>query len=270
MKSFAGIKELYHPGQSSLFGFKGEIDYHEYQPDRFLRNFVHCYWHLHTKKELKKTFSYRVVADGCIDIFFDLANPTDSYVMGFCKAFTEFSLPKTFNYFGIRFYPSMFPQVFKQDASELANCTEVLEAVVPKTAGFIFNNLHQELRVEILVSLMDRHLVELIQQVSFNYDSRFYNALLFILQKKGTVAVESDFNTGLCSRQLRRLFKFYIGETAKTFSGVVRFQNILQAKPTRESLRKNKLFLSAYYDQAHFIRDCKRYYGSTPGKAFPA
>ena len=81
--------------------------------------------------------------------------------------------------------------------------------------------------------------------------------------------VETDLNTGISPRQLRRLFEFYIGDSAKTFSQVVRFQNILRAKPSSQSLRQNKLFFDVgYYDQAHFVKEFKNFYGVTPSKAF--
>ena len=90
-----------------------------------------------------------------------------------------------------------------------------------------------------------------------------------ILKNFGMVDVERDLNTGISARQLRRLFEFYIGDTAKTFSKVVRFQNILKSKPSSQSLRQNKLFFdSGYYDQSHFIKEFKNFYGVTPSKAF--
>ena len=64
-------------------------------------------------------------------------------------------------------------------------------------------------------------------------------------------------------------FEYYIGDTAKTFSKVVRFQHVLNAKPSSDSLRKSKLFYDAgYYDQAHFIKEFRNFYGVTPSKAF--
>ena len=94
-------------------------------------------------------------------------------------------------------------------------------------------------------------------------------AIGIILQNFGVLNIETDLDTGISPRQLRRPFEFYIGDTAKTFAKVVRFQNILRAKPSSQSLRQNKLFFDAgYYDQAHFIKEFKHLYGVSPNKAF--
>jgi transcriptional regulator GlxA family with amidase domain len=109
----------------------------------------------------------------------------------------------------------------------------------------------------------------LLKTQAFDNDSRLYNAIEKILQEFGVVNIEQDLDTGISQRQLRRLFEFYIGDTAKTFAKVVRFQNILRAKPSSQSLRQNKLFFDVgYYDQAHFIKEFKNFYGVTPSKAF--
>ena len=116
---------------------------------------------------------------------------------------------------------------------------------------------------------MDAYFLEILENSSFDHDARLYGAIEIILQKSGVVDIESDLNTGISSRQLRRLFEFYIGDSAKTFSKIVRFQNILKAKPSSQSLRQNKLFFNVgYYDQAHFIKEFRNFYGVTPGKAF--
>jgi methylphosphotriester-DNA--protein-cysteine methyltransferase len=117
--------------------------------------------------------------------------------------------------------------------------------------------------------LFDDYFTALISKATFDDDPRFYKALAVILKNSGVLNIEKDLDTGISARQLRRLFEFYIGDSAKTFSKVVRFQNILRAKPSQQSLRENKLFYdNGYFDQAHFIKDFKNFYGVTPGKAF--
>jgi AraC-like DNA-binding protein len=210
-----------------------------------------------------------VVADGCIDIFFELNNPQDNFVMGFCKKYTEFPLDNTFNYIGVRFLPTMFPQLFKVNAAELSNRFENLNVVVPHTAKFIADSFSSSQDTNEIKHLLDNYFTEVISKTKFYYDNRLYEAINIILKNFGVLNVETDLDTGISPRQLRRLFEYYIGDTAKTFSKVVRFQNILRAKPSNQSLRQNKLFFDVgYYDQAHFVKEFKNFYGVTPSKAF--
>jgi AraC-like DNA-binding protein len=238
-------------------------------PHLGLKDYIYCYWQLKTTHILQHEFNYRVVADGCIDIFFDLNAPQESYVMGFCKKYTEFTLEKNFNYVGVRFLPAMFPCIFKVDAAELSNHFEHLSAVTPKTAAFVTGNFTAPLSQRRINELFDGYFMRLLADTVVDPDPRLYNAISVILENFGVLDIERDLDTGISSRQLRRLFEFYIGDTAKTFSKIVRFQNILRAKPSIQSLRQDKLFYDAgYFDQAHFIKDFKNLYGVTPTNAF--
>ena len=263
------IRELYKPVQPTVRQSADNVIYTEFLPDIRLEKFIYCYWQLKTTQELSEQFNYRVVADGCIDIYFELNNPSENYVMGFCKKFTEFPLDNDFNYIGIRFLPTMFPQLFKINAIELSNRYEHLHLVVPRLSDFISNHFNETQQQEEIKALLDKYFLELTAKTIFEYDNRLYGALDIILRNSGVINIEKDLDTGISARQLRRLFEFYIGDTAKTFSKVVRFQNILNAKPSSQSLRQNKLFFDVgYYDQAHFIKEFKNFYGVTPGKAF--
>ena len=263
------IRRHYTPIQPTVKQSAESVAYFESLPDNALQPYIYCYWELKTSTTLIKPFNYKVVADGCIDIFFELNNPHDNYVMGFCKKYTEFSLGNSFHYVGVRFLPTMFPQIFKINASELSNRFENLNTVVPHTSQFIANNFSTDLNCSTIKSLLDNYFMDLISQIKFKQDNRLYDAINVILVNYGVLNIETDLGTGVSSRQLRRLFEYYIGDTPKTFSKVVRFQNILRAKPSTQSLRENKLFFDGgYYDQAHFIKDFKNFYGVTPAKAF--
>jgi AraC-like DNA-binding protein len=117
--------------------------------------------------------------------------------------------------------------------------------------------------------VLDKYFLNHLSKTALTTDNRLYNAINIILQKRGVLNIETDLDIGISPRQLRRLFEFYIGDSAKAFSKVVRFQTILHAKPSVQSLRENKLFFdSGYYDQAHFIKEFKSFYGITPTQAF--
>lgn len=263
------IKQLYRPIQPAVQPEGDHVIYREFLPVPKLQKFIHCYWQLKTTKKLKESFHYRVVADGCMDIFFELANPEKNYVMGFSTAYTEFPLEHTFNYIGIRFYPTGFPQIFNINASELTNRFESLNNVSPSVSGFIANHFEEMQTTQQIKMVLDNYFIDRVSSLNMKSDTRLFGAIEIILKAQGILKVEQDLDIGLSSRQLRRLFNFYVGGTAKTFSKVVRFQNILNAKPSTGSLRNNKLFFDAgYYDQAHFIKEFKTLSGYTPAKAF--
>jgi AraC-like DNA-binding protein len=162
----------------------------------------------------------------------------------------------------------MFPRLFGINAAELSNRSQHLMSVIPDTASYITEHFHNGQQSDQIQELFDLYFLRTLVKTQIATDPRFDNAVGLILQNFGVVDVEK-LDTGISSRQLRRLFNFYIGDSAKSFSRVVRFQNILKAKPSTQSLRQNKLFFDAgYYDQAHFIKEFKNFYGVTPSRAF--
>ncbi|KOY86108.1 transcriptional regulator [bacterium 336/3] len=263
------IRNLYKPVQPTIKQVEKSVVYREELPQNDLQHIIYCYWELKTTESLQTSFSYRVVADGCIDIFFQLHEPTENFVMGFCKKYTEFLLDNTFHYIGVRFFPTMFPALFDIDAKELSNRFERLEGVVKEISDFIKNNFSGENSFEEVKTKLNKYFMIFLHKTTLSIDTRFQKAFHTILKNFGIVNIQIDLDIGLSPRQLRRYFEFYVGDTAKTFSQVVRFQSILNAKPSTQSLRENKVFFDlGYYDQAHFIKEFKNFYGVTPSKAF--
>jgi len=85
------LRPYYHPMQSVIPAEEKEVTYTEFLPCEALRSFIYCYWEL--KSPPRNTpFCYRVVADGCIDLFFDCNNAQMSSVMGYCNTYVEFPI----------------------------------------------------------------------------------------------------------------------------------------------------------------------------------
>lgn len=267
MKLLSDIQHLYNPVQPTVNKSDSQVKYTEWLPDERLQEFVYCYWQLCTTEELSEPFTYQVVADGCIDIYFDLNNPAESYVMGFCNQVTEFPLGKSFNYVGIRFFPTMFPQLFRVNARTLSNRSVALHVVVPDASGFLSENFHRQLTPVEMSELFNPYLIDCAARATFDQDNRLYRAIALILKHAGNVDVEKDLTTGISVRQLRRLFDYYIGTTPKTFCKVIRFQWTISSEFSGKSASEsNDFFDAGYYDQSHFIKEFRQFYGTTPGK----
>jgi len=263
------IREYYKPIQPTVSVNDNEISYRENKPNKEIENFIYCFWQLKTRKILKNEYNYRVVSDGCIDIFFDHNKPTENFVMGFCRKFVQFPVGKEFDYIGIRFLPSAFPSLFGIDAKCLSDQSQELSKILLNFSEWINTEIKPADSFENITKTLNEKISELSKNQNINYDHRLLDSLNLIFKKNGFLDTEKDLNTGLSPRQLRRIFNFYIGTTAKSFSNVVRFQHILNAKLSKQSLKENKLYLDVgFFDQAHFIKNFKTFYGVTPSEAF--
>lgn len=269
MSELKTIREHYKPIQPSVSAKDNEPSYHEIQPNKEIENFVYCFWQLKTKYPLKQDYHYRVVSDGCIDIFFNHKQPSENFVMGFSRKYVQFPIGKEFDYIGIRFLPAAFPHLFAVNAKTLSNQSQDLNNILPNFSEWINSEIKTVDSFDTIVKKLNEKVTGCLKKQAVHYDHRFLDALNLIFQKNGHLDTEKDLNTGLSPRQLRRIFNFYIGTTAKSFSNVVRFQHILNAKPSTQSLKENKLYFDVgFFDQAHFIKNFKTFYGVTPSEAF--
>jgi AraC-like DNA-binding protein len=269
MKQLDFIKNYYSPIQPAVKTKTQGVVYEEVKPHNFLENLVYCYWRLYTPISLEQEFNYRVVSDGCIDIFVNQLQPDQSFVMGFCKKHTEFAIGKRFSYVGIRFLPSAFSLLFGINAKQINPQSEELNKLLPELAMWLAEQLQPAFSLVSISDLLNSKLKEIYHQQKLTPDIRFLNALIIIFEKHGYLDTEKDLNTGLSPRQLQRVFNYYIGTTPKSFCNVVRFQHILNAKPSKASLKNNKFYYDVgFYDQAHFIKSFKTFYGLTPSEAF--
>lgn len=263
------IRKYYQPIQPSISSGIDDVCYQEFLPHSSLQHLIFCYWSLHSQQPLAMPFQYRVVADACIDLLFPLDNPHQSFAVGFSPHHTTFPLGHAFHYIGIRFFPTAFPRLFHIKAFELTGNLAELASIAATTAKFIELNFAPEHSIGHIQKLLNEHFMKKLAATQLISDNRLFAALDIVLKKRGNLSIEHDLDVGLSKRQLRRLFDFYVGTNAKSISKIIRFQTLLNAKPSASSLKQNKIYFDlGYYDQAHFIREFKQFFGATPNQAF--
>lgn len=239
-----------------------DIDYHEIAPDPRLQKSIYCYWTLKSNSPLSTPYTYRVVSDGCIDLFFQTQHPEKSYVMGLSSTCTTFPLDKDFHYSGIRFLPGVFPILARLNAAELTSQTEELASIIPKVATFLQHHITPDLTEKDRINRFNSYFLNCFNILDQQIDLRLQNALFTIYKSRGNLKLQHHLNSEISARQLRRLFKIYIGEAPKTFSKIIRFQHTL-GHITR-SQNQQVWMGEGYYDQPHLIKDFKRFAGITP------
>ena len=262
------LKALFKPLQPAIRPRDSHIIYYkERTPKDPIGDYVYCYWQLKSLQPLQETYMYRVVSDGCVDILIEVSSKTP-FITGFSKKYITFDLGTSFHYLGIRFYPFMFPLLFNIPAKTVVDQFLPLEDILPELGmGMGMQSMSMEDSLEQVANHFDRVLSPYTQDLP-QHDPRLSKTINQILLSGGNIQIK-DMDIDMSERQLRRMFQFYFGESPKVFAKVYRFQRLLNSYLSTEGSLHEKVFYDmGYYDQAHFIKDFKRFYGVTPAQAF--
>jgi AraC-like DNA-binding protein len=268
MKNQIEIRKLFNPTQPQV-QLNENIFHREIPPDARLQPYIWCYWEIKSYQPLTEPFSCKIASDGCVDIFFDVNNSSQSYAMGFYDRYSTYVLGSSFHYAGIRFLPGMFSHLFNTKSSELSNTVEHLDSIHAKTSKFLIENIHPNDSIIEFKCAFDKYFLNNLQNIDKVLDTRFHEAILIIFKNTRSLNIENDIgkNIRISQRHLRRIFEFYIGDNIKSFARVVRFQSYLRAHFESQEILPDSLYYDfGYYDQGHFIKEFKKFSGDTPSK----
>jgi len=263
-------QKLYQPIQPTAGSTTdAPVRYIEFPTSLHLQPYIHCYWLLWSEAGSGSEISYRIISDGCIDLFINCEKFENIIVAGTSNASATVQLKTPVKYFGIRFTPGSFFHFFPASLKELANkmipCNEIWGNSLSKLESLLFSATSNRERVAIAESF-------LINKLSANrpkHDVRLLSALDEIYTSRGLISIEKNSSlSSLSPRQLRRLFDQYIGVSPKVFARIVRFQSILKSMTNVPTHQWKKLcFDFGYCDQSHYIREFNIFFGDTPTTA---
>ncbi|MGM0379585.1 MAG: helix-turn-helix domain-containing protein [Bacillota bacterium] len=165
---------------------------------------------------------------------------------------------------GISFEPYGFYSLINNPIYNFNNKLIYLEDLSEKISNRLIKNLDNLNDNSAIIKKIENNLTEIISDKSI--DNYHYKVFKLFLNNnyKDKIKIFSK-EIGISSRQLLRIFKKYTGFSPKSLSKITRFQNI-----SRELLNNKYENLSdlaikyGYYDQMHFIKDCKELTGQTP------
>lgn len=201
-----------------------------------------------------------LVPDGCIDIVFRIDRAI-SNIQAIVVGTMERAIIVDMAYdqvesFGIRFYPGGLQPFIRESAHLFTNRITDLTDVANELANILMGHLHQALSIPEFLYAVDGYLQSRICNDS-PWEDTFQNALFHIYQSNGSMAVkEIACREAISEKQLTRIFYNRTGIGTKTFSRIIRFQQLLSLLQGRETMTlTDAAILSGYYDQAHCIRD---------------
>jgi AraC-like DNA-binding protein len=255
------------------------VRYEQTGPSTATQGFVDCYRYLETGLPAEDAVQ-RVVPDGRPELILNLGKPFESasearWIPQPAFFFAgQISSPMLLRprgrakMIGVRFRPEGASRIFRCPMHELAGLVVPLDGLSPRLDREL-----QPLRgMDSIASqwlFIDRALSRAARNAARNATHNSDAALAFALdtaiETAGLISVSGlAKRVNLSNRQLERRFLDAVGMTPKRFCRIRRFQRVLQAMEEPGANWADAAVACGYYDQAHLIRDFRRFSGLTP------
>jgi AraC-like DNA-binding protein len=217
-----------------------------------LSNFVKCFWMSDSEEE---EGVHTVLPDGYFDLLFhwiggQLVNVS---LTGTWTIPVDVSFTKNTRYFGIRFKLIASEYIFRESIEKIVDTSTSLPLDYWNTDPHLFDSL------AVFSETMSRIIEKYLPRYN-EIDRRKFRLIQTLYDQNGDITVsELALRIGWSSRQINRWFNGQFGLSLKTFANILKchaaYRHIAQGQFQPEK---------AYYDQAHFIKEVKRYTGTTP------
>lgn len=260
------------------------IQFKKYEPSHSLKEYIDSYFSLKTsapqndneplhffQNHSQGTFDLMFGIDGAIELVNHKQESSDLsqiFTIGLQEGHFGIKFQRQTCIFGVVFYPESFSKLFYFPLHEIANGGRRLDDDLSNA----YLNVHYQLR-ECLndierVRLLNSFFLNQLGQIDFSF-TQFDQLIKTNRLQANPMEISDMINlSNLSERTIQRKMKQLLGVGPKSFSQVMRIKHVLayiHANPTKDW--QDVLYLFGYYDQAHFIKDFKRYTGRTP-KAF--
>lgn len=261
--------------------------YMEQIPSASLLAHVACYWEsgliLQSSKkpdmdgdivQPDMSVPARVLPDGCTDmlITYDSVGSLHSY--GYCGNYTHpFAVPgpsdapASADYtFGVRFFPGGAYVFHGLPLEEFTDRRIPLHECWPVELSELQERMAGTKSFKERVQVMNTYLSPLSLQPNTYEHDLMKNVLHRIFKDGGRMSVrELAMREVVSERQLHRKFAEWVGVSPKRFSEVVRFHRVLDSIHQGHTTDGVALALNhGFFDQAHLIRQFRKFYGETP------
>ncbi|MGL5437440.1 MAG: DUF6597 domain-containing transcriptional factor [Lachnospiraceae bacterium] len=265
------FNQIYHPVISRPF--LADQSYMEYRPCLQLQPYVACFWTSDEHYGKHAGEKILVVPDTCMDIIVRI-NHTRQEINGFLSAMQDQPFMTAGHVsgdlvsgFSIRFHFWAAHLFMDLNYRELYNQSLPLEALRPEWVG-LFGQFFDHTSLTERISMTETFLLNRLNQVKMNHN--LFNSIQYMLAHPGRATV-TDICAYSCvsQRQMERLYQQHIGLPLKRISSLVRYQNVWHDMVSSRNFDiQDAVQRYGYTDQAHLLKDFKRFHGVTPTKAW--
>ncbi len=166
---------------------------------------------------------------------------------------------------GIAFFAEAFNGLLPWSSQEFTNAGFIVESAYEDLLEQLALIEHNELRVPLLEAFIEKQLIKRQPELT-----SVHSISEIIRQYNGVIDISAlCCHAGTSERTLQRKFKDQVGVTAKAYANIMRFNYVLKLlQSERHANVQQAIHDAGYYDQAHLIKDFKRYTGKTPKQYF--
>jgi hypothetical protein len=177
---------------------------------------------------------------------------------------------KDFLCFSIKFKPAGIYQLFGIPMDYFRDEAVDAEMVHPKYFRELTERLMNCHTIQSAVAITESFLLHQLNKKSYQLSAASKLADL-IMSTGNSLPVNAFYEQlPLTARQLERNFVKEIGVTPKTFSGMVRFENLIAHRINQPQSKWTELaYAYNYFDQMHLIKDFHKYLDINPGNFTP-
>lgn len=254
------------------------MNYQTFQPHSDLESLVSCYWTLEVPSE-SDAQRQRIIPDGTIEMAFILGDDIKRYTSGddfiiqpramvLGQTIEPFYIEPTghVNTFAIRFYPYGFANFVSMPIKNLANKETPIELLFgAKTSNELKQKIIEATNSSERIEIIEKFLLDKLNKKT-TIDNIVKTTIDALLATNGSVSISTILKEDLSKRrQLERNFKKQIGVSPKQLGKVIRLQTALKMLLNKKTENlTNIAYETAYFDQAHFIKDFKEFTGINP------
>ena len=251
--------------------------YIEYAPPNELAEDVKCFWFFEHQFEANESHDESIVPDGCPELIFHIGTPyaevgrqgsltiqQGTLLAGQITRPLALRASKHASVLGVRLWPWGAHRYFALPLAKTIDTRTPLAMLCGASTAVVLNSLRKASGDSARMTIIANWLKTL--PTVKPRDEVVVSCARHLIASQGQWRPETFVAAAhISTRQLERRFKTCIGLTPKQLSSILRFRSLFdELQADQPSAWLNAAIVSGYFDQAHMIRDFKRYAGKPP------
>ncbi len=233
--------------------------YKEHKTGHTLSHIVKCFWEYDNLDNLKD-IEYTIIPDGYFDLICEIDDSNqllNIFLTGIWTQPVKTRIKRKTKLLGVRFKLIASECIFKQSINRILNTTSDLPIDflgIPPSSFYSLGAFTKKISQTFNCRLKS------IKEI----DYRKLNLFRLIYENQGNITVKNlSENIFWSSRQINRYFNQQYGFSLKTYL------NIIKCRASYSEIANGQLSPTKnYFDQAHFIKEIKKYTGTTPKELY--